>query len=196
MDEDTFRISNSQTDDLSSERGVDYTNLRNLLASGQWREADQETLAVMLKAANREEDRWLRVEDIEEFPCTDLRTINSIWVKYSKGRFGFSVQKRIWESVGGTPNADYETYCHFGDRVKWRVDNKWMWYEDLTFTTEAPAGHLPVWAWTYPGLVMGMWDGMGWAASGRRRGFDGAGGVVSSVASRLVNCNIIKVSAV
>jgi uncharacterized caspase-like protein len=46
--------SGSLTDDLSSERGVNYTNLRNLLALGQWRKADEETLAVMLKAANRE----------------------------------------------------------------------------------------------------------------------------------------------
>jgi hypothetical protein len=30
-------------DDLSSERGVDYTRLRDLLKAGEWREADKET---------------------------------------------------------------------------------------------------------------------------------------------------------
>jgi hypothetical protein len=111
---------------LSSEVGVNYSKLQNLLAQGNWKEADGETLNVMLKVAGREKDGWLRIEDIEKFPCTDLRTIDTLWVKYSEGHFGFSVQKRIWESVGGTPNADYETYDRFGDRVKWRVDSDWL----------------------------------------------------------------------
>jgi hypothetical protein len=106
----------------------------------------------MLKVAGREKEGWLGTSDIEEFPCTDLRTIDTLWVKYSKGRFGFSVQKRIWESVGGTPNADYETYCHFGDRVKWRVDKNWLNYSDLTFTTEGQEGHLPC-VWWGVGVV-------------------------------------------
>lgn len=142
----------TETDDLSSERSVDYTKLRDLLASGQWREADEETWLVMLKVAGREEDGWLRVEDIEEFPCTDLRTIDTLWVKYSKGRFGFSVQKRIWESVGGTPDTDYDTYGHFGERVGWCVRRprtpfgSWQFqdYDELTFNLNAPQGHLPV----------------------------------------------------
>jgi len=134
----------AETDDLSSEKGVDYTKLRDLLAQGKWKEADEETLLMMLKVAGREEESWLRVEDIEEFPCTDLRTIDTLWVKYSKGRFGFSVQKRIWESVGGTPDADYGTYKHFGARVKWCVNDDWLNYNNLIFTPEdAPNGHLP-----------------------------------------------------
>ncbi len=133
-----------ETDDLSSERGVDYTKLRDLLAQGKWKEADKETLLVMLKVAGREAEGYLRVEDIEKFPCTDFRTIDTLWVKYSKGIFGFSVQKRIWESVGGTPFVDYETYCRFCDRIKWRVNNDWLDYEQLTFSLEkAPEGHLP-----------------------------------------------------
>lgn len=151
--------SKTATDDLSSDRGVDYTNLRDLMAQGKWKEADQETLAVMLKVARREQHGYLRVEDIEKFPCTDLRTIDTLWVKYSKGRFGFSVQNRIWESVGGNRNhdADYETYCRFGYRVKWCVEGDqprfdfdtcdvktdWLEYNSLTFSVEAPKGHLP-----------------------------------------------------
>ncbi|HEY9606946.1 MAG TPA: GUN4 domain-containing protein, partial [Allocoleopsis sp.] len=171
----TPEIAESQTDDLSSDKGVDYTKLRDLLTQGNWKEADEETLLVMLKVAGRKKDSWLRVEDIEKFPCTDLRTIDTLWVKYSKGRFGFSVQKRIWESVGGTPDADYETYCRFGDRVGWRVDNNWLFYSDLTFTTEAPLGHLPM----FTRFQMGE---RSWSGGGRH--------TYSSLASRLVNCNI------
>ena len=143
-------------DDLSSEKGFDYKRLRDLLKAGNWEEADKETLAVMLKAAGREEEGWLNSDSIEKFPCTDLRTIDQFWVKYSNGHFGFSVQKRIWESVG----KDYEK---FGDRVGWRkvekkkkeegwllwkekkieLYYKWLSYNDMNFSIEAPEGHFP-----------------------------------------------------
>ncbi len=178
-----------ETDDLSSERGVDYTKLRDLLAQGKWKEADKETLLVMLKVAGREAEGYLRVEDIEKFPCTDLRTIDTLWGKYSKGRFGFSVQKRIWESVGGTPFADYETYCRFCDRVKWRVNSEWLDCDQLNFTSQAPKGHLPI---DGVRLEISMFKSislsMGFGDSRWEREDKGLG--VSSLASRLVKCNI------
>ena len=72
---------------LLSEKGVDYTQLRDLLKAGEWKQADQETFRVMLKAASTEEQGYLDYESIENFPCTDLRTIDKLWVKYSDGRF-------------------------------------------------------------------------------------------------------------
>ncbi|MEO1378379.1 MAG: GUN4 domain-containing protein, partial [Cyanobacteria bacterium J06635_10] len=63
-------------DDLPSERGIDYTRLRDLLKAGNWKEADQKTAIVMLKAAGREKQDYLYSSDIEKFPCTDLRTID------------------------------------------------------------------------------------------------------------------------
>jgi hypothetical protein len=154
---------NNETDDLSSKRGVDYTNLQNLLKAGKWKEADQETLAVMLKAANREKEACLDIESIENFPCIDLRTINQLWVKYSNGQFGFSVQKRIWESVGGKPGEyDQEIIKQFGDRVGWRKRllgfvnyETWLSYSEITFTLDAPSGHLPL-----VGGMNGLWDGV------------------------------------
>ena len=143
-------------DDISSEKGVDYTRLRDLLKAGNWKEADKETLAVMLKCAGREGECWLNSESINNFPCTDLRTIDQLWVKYSNGRFGLSIQKRIWESVG----QDKEK---FGDRIGWcKVEKrkkeqgwllwkeekielyyKWLGYNDMNFSIKAPEGHLP-----------------------------------------------------
>lgn len=129
----------SALDYFSSERGVDYTRLRDLLAAGQWKQADEETLALMLKAAGREKEGWLDYTSIENFPCIDLRTIDQLWVEYSRGRFGFSVQKGIWESV----SRDYEM---FGNAIGWRKENKnveWLNYDNLTFNLDAPYGHLP-----------------------------------------------------
>ncbi|UNU22858.1 GUN4 domain-containing protein [Microcoleus vaginatus] len=131
---------------LKSDRGVDYTNLRDLLAARRWKEADKETLRVILKAAGSKEKGWLGIsESIEEFPCEDLRTIDQLWVKYSNGNFGFSVQKRIYQSLGGTTQEDEEIWERFGDKVGWRKNDKWLYYNDLTFSEKNTApGHLPV----------------------------------------------------
>ena len=129
-------------DSLKSARGVDYTRLRDLLATGEWKEADRETFKVMLKAARREKEGWFDTNSIENFPGDDLRTIDKLWVKYSQGHFGFSVQKKIWLEIGG--KVDYDTECKLGDRVGWRKRRKgrkdWLSYNDLTFNLQAPRG--------------------------------------------------------
>ena len=134
----------------------------------------------MLKVVGREQEGSLNILSIEKFPCSDLRTIDTIWVRYSNRHFGFSVQKRIWESFsgnpefGGNPDADYENFCRFGERLGWRVNGRWLNDDDeLTFTLNAPVGHLPV----YPCL--------GWF---RRR--PSSLWCISSFASRLVECSI------
>jgi WD40 repeat protein len=133
-------------DELCSECGIDYTRLRDLLAAGRWKEADLETQTVMFEAAGREEESWftLEDEDIEKFPCQDLRTIDRLWVKYSAGRFGFSIQKRIWQTIAGNRDAGSETLQCLGDRVGWRVQEEWISYDNLTFRLDAPEGHLPL----------------------------------------------------
>ena len=133
----------SQPVKLISAKGVDYRQLDRLLANGEWKKADQETTNKMLEAAGRTEERWLSIEDIDRFPCEDLRTIDQLWVKYSNGRFGFSVQKRIYESLEGTREYDKKISEAFGDRVGWRVNSNWLHYIDLKFNTKAPEGHLP-----------------------------------------------------
>ncbi|MCW6049137.1 GUN4 domain-containing protein [Lyngbya sp. CCAP 1446/10] len=159
---------------LISAKGVDYRQLDRLLASGKWKEADEETANKMLEVAGRTEEGWLRSEDIDRFPCADLRTIDQLWVKYSNGRFGFSVQKRIYESLGGTGKDDEKIWKAFGDRVGWRVNKEWLYYNDLKFNTKAQEGHLP---------RMGLSVGGRFGLLRIRVGY-------SSLASRLVECNI------
>ena len=132
-----------EEDDFTSERGVDYTQLRDLLKARKWKEADKETLKVMLKCAGREKEGWLNNDSIEKFPCTDLRTIDQLWVKYSNGHFGLSIQKRIWESVG-------RDYKRFGVHVGWHRQGiwlfflkEWLFHNELNFSQNAPKGHLP-----------------------------------------------------
>jgi hypothetical protein len=122
-----------------------YKALLNYLANGRWREADEETAKVMLEVAGQTDRGYLVAEDIKKFPCEDLRIIDRLWVKFSGGRFGFSVQKQIYLETGNKPGGQYreQEFKRFCDRIKWRVNNGWQNYDALTFSAEAPEGHLP-----------------------------------------------------
>ncbi len=132
-----------------------YEKLEKLLTEGKWKKADEETFRIMLAVATREWQRCLDTKSIDNFPCDDLRTIDWLWVKYSNSRFGFSVQKRIYQSLGGTRNYDEKIWIAFGDRVGWRTKElrvgvgKWKYYNEITFDIKAPEGHLPTQTETY-----------------------------------------------
>ncbi|MEM1172440.1 MAG: GUN4 domain-containing protein [Cyanobacteria bacterium P01_H01_bin.35] len=129
---------------LVSARGVNYEKLRDLLAAGKWEEADIETHKVMLKVAGREKIRWLDTTSIDNFPCEDLRTIDKLWVKYSNSKFGFSVQKQIYQSLGGTRENGKNIWYDVVNQVGWRQGGKWLCYSDLTFSLDTHyTGHLP-----------------------------------------------------
>ncbi|MDB9356319.1 GUN4 domain-containing protein, partial [Nodularia spumigena CS-587/03] len=134
----------SEEGGLKSAVGMDYKKLRELLAARKWKEADEETLRVMLAVAKREKEGWFLRESIDNFPCEDLRTIDQLWVKYSNGRFGFSVQKRIYQSLGGTREYNSKIWQAFGDKVGWYKGGSWLYYTDITFDIKAPEAHLPV----------------------------------------------------
>ena len=119
-------------------------------------------------SSDLEKEGWLRIEDIDNFPCEDLSIIDKLWVKYSNGKFGFSVQKRIYQSFGGTRSYDEKIWEKFGDKVGWRKGGNWLYYKDITFDIKAPEGHLPM---VRRIGCAGMW-------------------VTSSLASRLVDCNL------
>jgi uncharacterized caspase-like protein len=129
--------------ELASKKSIDYTKLRNLLQAGRWKAADQETADCMCQVMRRQEEGWLSVKDIENFPCADLRTIDQLWVKHSQGKFGFSVQKKIWQECG-------TNWVKFGEAVGWKTVGSshklgydWKKASEFIFDTSAPKGHLP-----------------------------------------------------
>jgi serine/threonine protein kinase len=144
----------------SSEVGIDYKVLQELLMTKDWQKADGETKQLMLKAFDRESGQ-LTPDEIRQFPCRDLYLINYLWLHHSDGLFGFSVQQDIWKSVGGTSDALYPTlerfsknrgkwrvnspWQRFGGRVGWRSKDRWLTDEQLCFSLDAPKGHLPHW---------------------------------------------------
>ncbi|MTJ47207.1 GUN4 domain-containing protein [Dolichospermum sp. UHCC 0259] len=146
----------SSEDDISSEKEIDYTKLRDLLKAGNWKDADYETDLVMLKAVGREKGDgiWIKDEELLNFPCTDLRTIDKLWVKYSNCQFGFSVQKEIYLRVGGILDgkSQDEAWDKFSEKVGWRIGGE---QKEIIYTKDAPPGHLPyvyaapVTSWAY-----------------------------------------------
>ncbi len=127
----------------------------------------------MLQAAGRVSIGWLRKEDLDNFSCEDLGIIDKLWLESSEGKFGFSVQKDIYQNLGGTREYNYEVWKDFGDRVGWRDQiGNWLYYVQLTFNLNAPRAHLP--SGTFEN-----WLHLGHSAEA---------GV--SLAQRLVTCNI------
>ena len=120
---------------IASEVGADYSKLENLLASGKFKEADLETERILNWLASR--DKSVKGADIRQVPCTDLKTIDHLWVKYSNGNFGFTVQREILKDANNHYGAFY-------DRVLWRERGDWVDYDEFTFNLQAPRGHLPV----------------------------------------------------
>ncbi|MFH7024538.1 MAG: GUN4 domain-containing protein [Heteroscytonema crispum UTEX LB 1556] len=168
-------VKNSTPDNLTSSVGIDYRKLRDLLKAKKWRDADEETTNLMLKLAHQEQQNHLESERIQNIPETDLKTIDTLWVKYSNGRFGFSVQKGIWQSLRSSKAADYvlalaigndnvansETCIDFVNRVGWRLKDSWIEYSDLNFSDDAPPGHLPFFGFfekVWRVKVLGVWE--------------------------------------
>ncbi|WP_225892272.1 serine/threonine-protein kinase [Nostoc sphaeroides] len=149
-----------------------FARLNELLASGRWQDANEETFDIMLKIADREKQGSLYLEDIEKFSCEDLFAINYLWNKYSNGHFGFNVQKQIWQNMGGSKEPDWEAWCSFGSEVGWlrfKMERQKLlffidlfeemspvWFDDLIFSIKAPKGHLPCFKITGMTLVVSL----------------------------------------
>jgi hypothetical protein len=128
-----------------------YQQLEEYLENQQWYEADQETWKLMLKVTNREEEGYLELDNVRNFPCEDLLTLDRLWVEYSKKHgfeFGFSVQKQIYVDCGGILDFSFpssETWAKFCDRTAWTKDGKGVDYTDQFFENNflCVKGHLP-----------------------------------------------------
>jgi hypothetical protein len=119
-----------------------YQTLEEHLQKGEWQAADEETYRLMITTVGKEEGQWFSSEDLLSFPCEELKAIDGLWVKYSQGRFGFSVQKEIYLSVGGIADGRYDEkawnkFCH---KIEWQKEGEYVPinYADLT------PGHLPL----------------------------------------------------
>ena len=140
------------TDDLRSETGIDCRKLQQLLQEQNWKAADKETYEVMIRAVGKQPGAWFTEDELLNFPYTDLQTIDDLWMEYSNGRFGFSVQKKLYEACGGKLGNEYPghaAYNEFAEVVGWRRERRggkkdWIDDSEVTFRISARHGHLPL----------------------------------------------------
>ncbi|OUC13231.1 MAG: hypothetical protein B0A82_18235 [Alkalinema sp. CACIAM 70d] len=133
-----------------------YTKLEKLLQAGQWEAADKETYRLMLRMVDKESSQSLRPEDVQGFSCEVLQTIDELWVNYSDGKFGFSVQRKIWQECGSPSEENSKNWNAFGRCIGWyRGWGSWALYQDLVKNPlYSTAGELPCFDW-----------GLGWTTT-------------------------------
>lgn len=132
---------------LPSDRGIDYVPLATMLATGDFLGADQFTRDHLIKLAGSEDEgrAFVYFTEVQKIPSTDLATIERLWLEFSKGNFGYSVQKRVWD-------VENQNFDKFIKRIGWtKIDNgivrklRWFGTNEFIYDIEkAPKGHLPL----------------------------------------------------
>jgi hypothetical protein len=125
---------------LLSERNIDYFPLQKLLLDQDFQAADSLTIQKLCELAGESaiNRKWLYFTEVDNFPVTDLRTLDLLWSIYSEGKFGFSVQRQIWLSLG-------KDFTKLWQKIGWRKDNNWTRYpQEFIWDLSAPKGHLPL----------------------------------------------------
>ncbi|MBE9184497.1 GUN4 domain-containing protein [Microcoleus sp. LEGE 07076] len=156
-------------DDLSSAVGIDYRNLRKCLAVKDFESANKETKSLFEKISSIDLDLMdpdPQNRKIPRIPCTDICTIDRLWVKYSEGRFGFSVQFMIWSDIYlrlynekkefnrrekiESSEDELEFSANFDAMYKFYNIIGWNDSVNRIYQESAPEGHLPSLFWHHP----------------------------------------------
>lgn len=132
---------------LPSDKGVDYIPLATMLATGDFLGADDFTRNNLIKIAGAEEAgrAFVYWTEVKKIPSTDLATMERLWLHFSDGKFGYSVQSRLWK-------AEKENFDNFIRRIGWTIADgseerkrKWFGANEFMYNLEtAPRGHLPL----------------------------------------------------
>jgi len=127
--------------ELLSDCGVDYTKLQELLDARDFKAADAETRQLLIKLAGKAAEKrgWVYFAEVRTISEVDLGTVDGLWKHYSKGKFGFAVQRKIWRQCR-------EQFDKFAEKVSWFTDT-WTnrnWPDEFIYQLDAPAGHLPL----------------------------------------------------
>ena len=132
-------------DDLSwfkaiSEDGFDYSPLQQYLLNESFEDADRFTSSKLRELAGEKAVKrgYVYFSEVELIPSIDLVTLDKLWIVYSRGKFGFTVQAKILDSVGGR-------YDKLWPRIGWKKDGIWTRYpKAFNWSIEAPNGHMPL----------------------------------------------------
>ena len=124
----------------ASAAGIDYAPLQRELVLQNYEEADRLTSAHLreLAGVGAVKRGYVYYSEVPPMPATDLDTLDRLWVCYSRGRFGFSVQGRLLCSLGGR-------WDKLWPRLAWKTDGRWTRYPgSFQWSIDAPEGHMPL----------------------------------------------------
>ncbi|MGB3514145.1 MAG: GUN4 domain-containing protein [Microcoleaceae cyanobacterium] len=125
---------------IQSESNIDYSHLQIKLAHQDFLEADKLTMQKLceLAGAAAMQRKWLYFSEVDTIPIADLHTINTMWLVYSEGKFGYSVQREMWLGVG-------KNWDKLLPKIGWKNGKTWTRYpKEFTWDLTAPRGHLPL----------------------------------------------------
>ncbi len=135
--------------------------LQQLLRAQSWAAADRETRRLL--------DPYSVPNPAAEAPVVTpelIRAIDQAWLTASDGRFGLSVQLRLWQAAQAAhPNDRDAAVNAFRDRVGWKISaprqeedfisSDWRNESELIYSLQAPEGHLP-WAGVSDAVVQSV----------------------------------------
>ncbi len=131
-----------------------YGKLKDLLSAGKWKEADKETTKVMIEITGKAHIEDITPEDLQKFPCNAIMVIDRLWTHYSNNHFGFSIQLRLYQSLGGSMDTIRAQNNEFlqctSEKIGWRKNGKLVTYNDFDFSLNASEGGLPGDWWNSP----------------------------------------------
>ena len=125
---------------VSSGQGIEYAPLQRALARQEFEEADRITSEILRQLAGPAAVKrgYVYFSEVAVFAAVDLESLDRLWVVYSQGRFGFSVQLRLLRSLAGR-------WDQLWPRLGWKQGGLWTRYPgSFTWSLQAPEGHLPL----------------------------------------------------
>lgn len=123
-----------------SARGLDYAPLQRALMAQQFEEADRITSSLLRELAGPEAIRrgYVYYSEVPPIASADLDSLDRLWVCYSRGRFGFSVQGKLLRSCSGRWELLWP-------KLAWKDAGRWTRYPgSFQWSIEAPEGHMPL----------------------------------------------------
>ena len=123
-----------------SDVGIDYSPLQRYLLNECYEDADRFTSSKLRELVGEKAVKrgYVYFSEVESIPSIDLSTLDKLWIVYSRGKFGFTVQAKILDSLGGR-------YDKLWPRIGWKKDGIWTRYpKAFNWSIEAPNGHMPL----------------------------------------------------
>nr|GMD97150.1 tetrapyrrole-binding protein, chloroplastic [Ipomoea batatas] len=134
----------------TSQPAISYDLLEQHLAGQNFRQADEETRRLLIALAGDAALKrgYVFFSEVQFIPAADLQHIDSLWRKHSNEKFGYSVQKKIWNKVG-------KDFTKLFLKLGWmkKLDTEVLQYNYRAFPDEftweisygaPPDGHLPL----------------------------------------------------